>query len=280
MIEAGRRFPQDFLWGSATSSYQIEGAVGGRPRRGIWDRFCATPGAIKDGSNGDVACDHYHRYPEDIALMRRAQSQRLPLLDRLAARAPGRARRGQPGRLDFYDRLVDALLPPASSPSRRCTTGTSAGSGRRRWLARASNRRGLRGLRRDRRRRLGDRVSDWMTLNEPFVSANHGYLTGEHTPDAVRSPTAWRPVTTCSSATVWRWNGYAPLRRRQGRHRLELHPGHADRQLACGPRSPADWSTSSTTTGTSTPSAGSGTRNTRSIALHGHRTKCATATWP
>ena len=71
-VEAGRQFPSDFLWGAATSSYQIEGATGADGRgKSIWDRFCATPGAIADGSNGDVACDHYHRYPEDVALMQR-----------------------------------------------------------------------------------------------------------------------------------------------------------------------------------------------------------------
>src|SRR5476651_999256 len=70
--EAGRRFPTDFVWGSATSSYQIEGAATEDGRgESIWDRFCTVPRAIADGTDGAVACDHYHRYPDDIALMMR-----------------------------------------------------------------------------------------------------------------------------------------------------------------------------------------------------------------
>ena len=64
-------FPKDFIWGSATSSYQIEGAFDQDGKgESIWDRFCHTPGTIINGDTGDVACDHYHRYKEDIALMK------------------------------------------------------------------------------------------------------------------------------------------------------------------------------------------------------------------
>jgi len=63
--------PKDFLWGAATASFQIEGATREDGRgESIWDRFCATPGKVKDGDTGDPACDHYHRYPQDVALMK------------------------------------------------------------------------------------------------------------------------------------------------------------------------------------------------------------------
>ncbi len=94
-----RRFPDGFRWGTATSAYQIEGAVDADGRgRSIWDTFSHTPGAIADGTTGDVACDHYHRYREDVALIAGAGHPGLPLLDRLAARAARRPRAGQPGR--------------------------------------------------------------------------------------------------------------------------------------------------------------------------------------
>ena len=64
------RFPEGFVWGAATAAYQVEGAVDADGRgRSIWDTFCRVPGAIADGDTGAVACDHYHRYPEDVALM-------------------------------------------------------------------------------------------------------------------------------------------------------------------------------------------------------------------
>jgi len=64
------QFPADFLWGTATSSYQIEGApFADGKSESIWDRFSHTPGKTKDGDTGDIACDHYHRYPQDVALM-------------------------------------------------------------------------------------------------------------------------------------------------------------------------------------------------------------------
>src|ERR1700761_3338171 len=108
---AARLFPPDFVWGAATASYQIEGAAHEDGRgESIWDRFCATPGKVRAGESGAVACDFYHRYPEDIALMRElgigafrfsiAWPRVLPQ-GRGAVNAAG---------LDFYDRLVDDLL--------------------------------------------------------------------------------------------------------------------------------------------------------------------------
>ena len=69
-------FPPGFVWGSATSAYQVEGAAQEDGRgESIWDRFCNTPGKVKDGSSGNVACDHYHRWPEDIELMKKLNLQ-------------------------------------------------------------------------------------------------------------------------------------------------------------------------------------------------------------
>jgi beta-glucosidase len=183
-LEAGRQFPPDFLWGSATSSYQIEGAaeIDGRGES-IWDRFCDVPGAIKDGSNGDVACDHYHRYPEDIALMRRLNlnAYRFSIAwPRIVPNGTGQV--NQVG-LDFYDRLVDALLAAGIQPFPTLyhwdlpqVLEDKGG-----WPARATAE-AFADYAEIVVNRLGDRVGDWMTLNEPFVSAYLGHLTGEHAP--------------------------------------------------------------------------------------------------
>ena len=86
-------FPNDFVWGTATSSYQVEGAVNEDGRGpSIWDRFAHTPGTISDRSTGDIATDHFHRYKEDVQLMKAAGSEGLSIFDRVAPRLPGRVR--------------------------------------------------------------------------------------------------------------------------------------------------------------------------------------------
>src|SRR5689334_22003866 len=101
-------FPADFLWGVATSAYQIEGAVteGGRGPS-TWDTFCAEPGRIFNGDTGEVAANHYHRYPEDIGLMRElgVGAYRFSIAwPRIVPTGSGAV---NPAGLDFYDRLVD-----------------------------------------------------------------------------------------------------------------------------------------------------------------------------
>src|SRR4051794_36768200 len=107
----------DFVWGVATSAYQIEGAVAEEGRApSIWDTFCRVPGAIAGGDTGDVACDHYHRWPEDVALMRRlgVGGYRFSVAwPRVVPGGTGAV--NQPG-LDFYDRLVDALCAAGIRP--------------------------------------------------------------------------------------------------------------------------------------------------------------------
>ncbi|HEX3265605.1 MAG TPA: family 1 glycosylhydrolase, partial [Candidatus Limnocylindrales bacterium] len=107
----GAAFPRDFSWGFATSAYQIEGAASEAGRgRSIWDTFASVPGAIADGQSGAVACDHYHRFRDDVALM----SDLGAMAYRFSVSWPrvqpeGSGHTNQRG-LDFYDQLVDALL--------------------------------------------------------------------------------------------------------------------------------------------------------------------------
>jgi len=111
------QFPKDFLWGTATASYQIEGAVNEDGRgETIWDRFSHTPGKVYENQNGDVACDHYHRYREDIRLMKEIglKSYRFSVAwSRVYPSGGGRL--NTPG-IDFYRRLVDELLGSGIMP--------------------------------------------------------------------------------------------------------------------------------------------------------------------
>ena len=138
---------RDFVWGVSTSSYQIEGAAQADGRGpSVWDGFCRVPGRIANGDTGDVACDHYHRYAEDIALMRELGVQGLPVLGRVAARpAAGRGTPNEAG-LAFYDRLVDGLLAAASSHGSASTTGTCRRRCRSRRLDQPRHRRLVRRL--------------------------------------------------------------------------------------------------------------------------------------
>jgi beta-glucosidase len=117
MADPSERFPSDFVWGAATSSYQIEGAVDADGRGpSIWDDFCKVPGAISDGSDGAVACDHYHRMPEDVGLMAELGLQAYRFSVAWPRVLPqGRGPVNGPG-LDFYDRLVDRLLAADIAP--------------------------------------------------------------------------------------------------------------------------------------------------------------------
>ena len=173
-------FPDDFLWGAATSAYQIEGsplADGAGPS--IWHRFAHTPGRTYRGQTGDVACDHYHRWREDVALMRDLglQAYRFSIAwGRVLPEGTGRV--NTPG-LDFYDRLVDALLDAGIEPFATLYHWDlpAALDDRGGWLNRdvadwfAEYTRVAVG-------RLGDRVKRWTTLNEPWVVMDGGYVRG------------------------------------------------------------------------------------------------------
>ncbi|HKD94930.1 MAG TPA: GH1 family beta-glucosidase [Gaiellaceae bacterium] len=177
-------FSSDFVWGAAASAYQTEGAVheGGRGES-IWDRFCATPGKVRAGATGEIACDFYHRYPEDIALMGELgiDAFRFSIAwPRIVPAATGPA--NQAG-LDFYDRLVDALLEAGIRPFVNLfhwdlpQVLEDAGG----WPERATAE-AFAGYAAVVAARLGDRVKDWITHNEPFCTSWLGYGLGAHAP--------------------------------------------------------------------------------------------------
>jgi beta-glucosidase len=177
-------FPAGFTWGVATSSYQIEGAVteGGRGPS-IWDAFTHAPGRVADGSTGDTACDHYHRYAEDVALMAGLGVGAYRFSIAWPRVQPDGAGPGNPEGLGFYDRLVDALLERKIDPVATLfhwdlpEALEDAGG----WLSRDTAHRfaeyaDLVAA------RLGDRVRLWITLNEPFIHMAFGYGLGVHAP--------------------------------------------------------------------------------------------------
>ena len=181
---SGVQFPESFQWGAATSAYQIEGAadVDGR-RPSIWDEFCRLPGAIEDGRDGRVAIDHYHRYREDVALMKRlgARGYRFSISwPRIQPLGFGEV--NQRG-LDFYDRLVDELLEAGIKPMVTLYHWDLPQEleDRGGWLDR--NIAGVFGeYARIVATRLGDRVEHWIPINEPNVVTMLGYATGVHAP--------------------------------------------------------------------------------------------------
>ena len=110
-------FPPKFLWGAATASYQVEGGWDADGKgESIWDRFSHTPGKITDGGTGDLACDHYHRYEEEIALMRQLGLKAYRFSVSWPRVLPQGRGRINPRGLDFYDRLVDSLCAANITP--------------------------------------------------------------------------------------------------------------------------------------------------------------------
>jgi beta-glucosidase len=177
-------FPSDFVWGAATAAYQIEGGWNEDGKgESIWDRFSHTPGKVAEGHTGDIACDHYHRWREDVSLMKDLGLKAYRFSISWARVLPdGRGRINQPG-LDFYSRLVDELLRAGITPyatlyhwdlpqplqdadgwPERDVIGAFC------EYAEAVS------------RALGDRVRHWMTINEPHIISFLGYLDGVHAP--------------------------------------------------------------------------------------------------
>ena len=176
-------FPADFLWGCATSSYQIEGAAheGGRVES-IWDRFAATPGRIRDGSSGAVACDHYHRWPQDFDIARDLglNAYRFSIAWPRIFSERGRL---NPKGLDFYARLVDGMLERGLQPWATLYHWDLPQylQDRGGWNERATVDAFVE-LADAMTRKLGDRVKHWITHNEPWCTAIIGNFEGWHAP--------------------------------------------------------------------------------------------------
>ncbi|MET8040282.1 GH1 family beta-glucosidase [Micromonospora sp. NPDC005215] len=177
-------FPAGFRWGVSTSAHQIEGAATADGRgASIWDTFAHSPGRISDGSSGEVACDHYHRHAEDVALMAGlgVGAYRFSIAwPRVRPTGTGPA---NPAGLDFYDRLVDELLAAGVDPVATLyhwdlpqPLEDAGGWLHRDTAARFAEYADLTAA------RLGDRVRLWITLNEPFIHMSLGYGMGEHAP--------------------------------------------------------------------------------------------------
>jgi len=182
-----RHFPAGFLWGTATSAYQIEGAhdTGGKGRS-IWDTFAHTPGKIYADQTGDVACDHYHRYRDDVALMADLGLNAYRFSVSWPRVLPSGNGASNAAGLDFYHRLVDALLDHGIRPFVTLyhwdlpqALEDRGGWGRRDAATAFGDYAALMG------RTLGDRVKDWITLNEPLAIAAGGYIFGILAPGTI-----------------------------------------------------------------------------------------------
>ncbi len=187
---AGSRFPDTFLWGAATAAYQIEGAWNEDGKgESIWDRFSHTPGKTQNGDTGDVACDHYHRWREDVALMRDLGLRAYRFSVSWPRVLPAGVGAVNNAGLDFYDRLVDALLEAGIQPFLTLyhwdlpqALQDRGGWAARETVAAFANYADVVS------RRLGDRVKHWITHNEPWVVAFLGHQTGEHAPGITNGP--------------------------------------------------------------------------------------------
>lgn len=178
------KFPTNFLWGAASAAYQIEGAWNEDGKgESIWDRFSHTPDHISDKTTGDVACDHYHRYPEDIAIMRKIGLKAYRFSVAWSRIQPtGRGPVNLPG-LDYYDRLTDALLAANIEPfiTLHHWDYPQALFDQGGWVNR-DNLAYFADYSAIIVKRLGDRIRRWTTFNEPGVIAWNGYANAEHAP--------------------------------------------------------------------------------------------------
>ncbi len=181
------KFPDGFTWGVATSAYQIEGAWNEDGRSpSIWDTFSHTPGKTYKGHHGDVASDHYHRYKEDVALMADLKLNAYRFSVAWPRVMPDGVGTVNEKGLDFYERLVDALLERGITPWPTLhhwdlpQALQDAGGWPKRETAYH-----FAEFARVMAERLGDRVTHWITHNEPFVLAVLGHFTGEHAPGII-----------------------------------------------------------------------------------------------
>jgi beta-glucosidase len=184
VTNTGHVFPDGFIWGAATAAYQIEGAWNADGKgESIWDRFSHTPGKIANGDTGDTACDHYRRWPDDVALMKALGLRAYRFSISWPRVLPTGRNPVNPAGLDFYSRMVDALLEADIQPFvtlyhwdlpqvLQDQGGWTARPTAEAFVAYADLI----------SRHLGDRVRWWTTFNEPFVSAYVGHYEGRHAP--------------------------------------------------------------------------------------------------
>jgi len=218
MTRRSYRFPDGFLWGAATSAYQIEGsplADGAGPS--IWQRFAHTPGMMANGDTGDVACDHYRRYRDDVRLMRALGLQSYRFSINWARVLPEGTGRVNPRGLDFYSRLVDELLEHGIAPNATLFHWDlpAALDDRGGWLNRDSAH-WFAEYAQVMFRALDDRVTRWTTLNEPWVVTDGGYLHGALAPghrSKYEAPIAAHNLMRASGAGI---QAYRAL----GRHQI------------------------------------------------------------
>ena len=180
---SSRPFPRDFLFGAAAAAYQIEGAAFEEGRTAsIWDAFSRVPGAVVNGENGDVACDHYHRYRDDVALMKSLGLQTYRFSTSWARVRPD-AGAVNPQGVDFYSRLVDELLAAGITPwlTLYHWDMPQALQERGGWTIRESSDLFIE-YALSLHDALGDRVKIWTTLNEPWCASFLSYTAGAHAP--------------------------------------------------------------------------------------------------
>ena len=230
------QFPDRFLWGAATSAYQVEGsplADGAGPS--IWQRFCHTPNLVLDGDNGDVACDHYRRYRDDVKLMRDLGLRAYRFSISWSRVMPsGRGPVNQRG-LDFYERLVDALLengiePMATLfhwdlPAALDDRGGWLNPDIAQWFADYASVVFA---------KLDDRIKLWATLNEPWVVTDGGYLHGALAPghrNLFEAPIATHHLLRAHGAAVAAYRAH-------GRHEIGIVVNIEPKYAASG--APAD----------------------------------------
>lgn len=219
------KFPQGFEWGAATAAYQIEGAVAEDGRGvSIWDTFCKQPGRVQNGDSGEHACDHYHRYADDVALMKRLGLQSYRFSVAWPRILPAGSGTPNAAGIDFYSRLVDTLLQAGITP---CLTLyhwdlPQALQDRGGWAARDTAKRfaDYAALMYD---RLGDRVKRWITHNEPMITAMMGHRTGVLAPGIHDLRVAGRVIHHLLLS-----HGMALAAFRQTRGRGEIGIAHAD----------------------------------------------------
>jgi len=193
---ATRTFPQGFLWGSATASYQVEGAVNEEGRGpSIWDTFSHTPGKIKNNDTGDVADDHFHRYKEDIALMKDLGLKTYRFSVAWPRVFPQGSGTPNPKGLDFYDRMLDTLLAAGIQPY--CTLFhwdlPQALEDKGGWQSRDTSE-AFANYAGYVAEHLSDRVKHFMTLNEMSSFVDLGYGNGVHAPGLKLAPGALNQV--------------------------------------------------------------------------------------